>query len=212
MIRRLRGSVERPCLLLMASLLPFLAVQQTTAQQVPVTTPDTTQIDSLAGPSPRGAFIRSLVVPGWGQAAAGSYTRGAVFFGIQTSSWYMLFRTISRMEQAKQREQRRVLAATDSLNRLIEEDPDAAERLADPIAFDAAVAANPRVAEARALMDSRRRHRQDWITYTLFFTMMSGVDAYVNAHLRQFPPELSTQVREDGSFGLQISIPLGRRR
>lgn len=204
--------VSKCSVLLLASLVWCVGAQPLAAQRVNTPAPDTTQADSLRGPSPRGAFIRSLAVPGWGQAAVGSYGRGAFWFGIQSTSWYMLFRTIGRLDQAKQREERRVIAATDSLNRLIEEDPDAADRLADPIAFEEAVAANARVAEARALIDSRRRHRQDWITYTLFFTMMSGVDAYVNAHLRDFPAELSTQARDDGSVGLRISVPLGTRR
>jgi hypothetical protein len=181
------------------------------AQDIPVR-PDTAAADTLSGPSPRSAFIRSLLVPGWGQASVESYTRGGVFFALQATSGYMLFRTIGRVHEARDREDRRVSIAVDSLETLMAEDTAAARRLSDPVAFQAAIDDDPDVAAARALVTSRRRHRQDWITYTLFFTMMSGVDAYVTAHLRGFPAELSGEPRPDGSFAFGLTVPLGRRR
>ncbi len=37
--------------------------------------------------SPRGAFFRSLLVPGWGQVALGTGTRAAVFGGVELAGW-----------------------------------------------------------------------------------------------------------------------------
>jgi hypothetical protein len=53
---------------------------------------------------------------------------------------------------------------------------------------------------------------QDWIAYTLFFTLASGVDAFVAAHLADFPADIETGRRPDGATELRISIPLPSRR
>lgn len=189
----------------------FATAGSVAAQRFPREALDSIAADTLRGPSPRGAFVRSLVVPGWGQASVGAYHRGAVFFGIQSTSWYMLLRSVGKLSAIRGIEARRVVAATDSLLDLMANDPDRAEQLSDPIAFDNAVASDPGVAGARDLVRSRKRHRQDWITYTLFFTMMSGVDAYVAAHLRGFPAVLVVEPRGDGGLDLGVSMPVGSR-
>jgi hypothetical protein len=124
----------------------------------------------------------------------------------------MLLRTLARYNQAKQVLSRVEGLAMDSLDILIAMDTAAARRLGDPSAYAAAVTNASGVIRSRALVNSRRQQRQDWITYTLFFTMMSGVDAYVTAHLRGFPAELSGEPRPDGSFAFGLTVPLGRRR
>ena len=42
---------------------------------------------SRSDPSPRGAFLRSLLVPGWGQLAVGTPKRAAVFAIIEGALW-----------------------------------------------------------------------------------------------------------------------------
>jgi hypothetical protein len=37
--------------------------------------------------SPRGAFLRSLVLPGWGQHALGADSRAAVFLSVEGATW-----------------------------------------------------------------------------------------------------------------------------
>lgn len=180
-------------------------------QKFPAEALDSIAADTLRGPSPGGAFFRSMAVPGWGQASVGSYTRGAVWFAIQSASWYMLLKTIGELSEIRGIESRRVAAVTDSLNQMIATDSAAAAQLFDPIAFDNAIAADPGVAAARDLIDARREHRQDWIVYTLFFTLMSGVDAYVTAHLNGFPDVLLIEPRSDGGLDLGVSVPVGSR-
>ncbi len=63
----------------------------------------------------------------------------------------------------------------------------------------------------RALVDARRQQRQDWIAYTLFFTFLNGLDAYVAAHLTDFPGELDVGRRDDGSISIGIKVAAGRR-
>ena len=159
--------------------------------------------------SPRGAMIRSWLVPGWGQASVGSYRRGGFWFALQGTSWYMLLKTLGRLNTARGIEDRLVGIATDSLNALIAVDSLLAEELSDPLAFEEAVGEHTGVQDIRGLVDAREQQRQDWITYTIFFTLISGVDAYVNAHLRDFPVDITTPPSTDGSIRLMFRVPVG---
>jgi len=169
--------------------------------------------------SARGAMIRSFILPGWGQSAVGSYVRGGVWYSIEGTNIYMLLRTIARLHQIRDVERRTVTIVTDSLNDFIARslDPNQmpdpldsleAVRLQDPLAFEDAVAADTSVAIARKLVRARSQQRQDWITYTIFFTLLSGVDAYVNAQLRDFPTSILSEVRRDGSVAISVKVPL----
>jgi hypothetical protein len=164
---------------------------------------------AVRGVSPRGAMIRSWLVPGWGQASVGSYRRGGFWFALQGTSWYMLLKTLGRLNTARGIESRLVGIATDSLNALIAMDSLLAEELSDPLAFEDAVGEHTGVQDIRGLVDAREQQRQDWITYTIFFTLISGVDAYVNAHLHDFPVDIVTPPSTDGSIRLMFRVPVG---
>jgi hypothetical protein len=193
------------CLILLL-VVPAAAQERAAADTV---TPDTVP----RGPTPRTAMIRSWLFPGWGQASVQAYTRGAFFFAAQTTSGYMLLRSIGRLGSARSLERAAVSRATDSLNLIIQKDPDGeGERLMDPAVFEDAVADHPAVDSARALVRARGRQRQDWITYTLFLTLMSGVDAFVAAHLKDAPVSVSGTPARDGGFTLQFHVPTGFTR
>ena len=51
--------------------------------------------------SPMGAFFRSLVLPGWGQASVGRPVRGAFYFAMESASLWMLFKTQSKLNSAE---------------------------------------------------------------------------------------------------------------
>ena len=58
---------------------------------------------------------------------------------------------------------------------------------------------------------SRRGERQDWIVLLAFNHLFSGLEAYVSAHLLDFPPDLRVRAlplpgRRTG-FGVTIGIP-----
>jgi hypothetical protein len=54
--------------------------------------------------------------------------------------------------------------------------------------------------------------RQDWITYTLVWTLASGVDAFVAAHLATFPGKVEAEPRSSGGgMQLKLSFPTGRK-
>ena len=79
--------------------------RQLIAQQVPVPAGAPADSTPSLAPyrSPRGAFLRSLVIPGWGQAWVGSPGRGAVYFAMEASSGWMLYKTQSRLSDARRR-------------------------------------------------------------------------------------------------------------
>lgn len=56
--------------------------------------------DMPTGPSPMGAFFRSVLVPGWGQLAADQPVRAAFYFTAQAATVFMVFRTQSRLNDA----------------------------------------------------------------------------------------------------------------
>jgi hypothetical protein len=58
---------------------------------------------------------------------------------------------------------------------------------------------------------SRRGERQDWLVLLAFNHLFSGLEAYVSAHLLDFPPDLHVRAlplpgRRTG-FGLTIGVP-----
>lgn len=162
---------------------------------------DTTAVaDTTVERFPPGkAFLRSMIVPGWGQFSVGAWTRGTLFAALQGTSYYMLFKTNSRLNKAEERLDDRTTLVRDSL-----------------VALDDTVNLENRIedltAPQRSLVSSRERHLQDWITYTIFFTLASGVDAFVAAHLADFPARIGTERQADGALQLKVSVPLPSRR
>lgn len=59
--------------------------------------------DPEAGPpvSAMGAFWRSLLIPGWGQASVDQPSRGAFYFAGQAGIMWMVFKTNSKLQSAK---------------------------------------------------------------------------------------------------------------
>src|SRR5713226_3892627 len=51
----------------------------------------------------------------------------------------------------------------------------------------------------------KRQEVQDWLVLWIFNHLFSGAEAYVSAHLRDFPPDLKMQVLPNGR-GIGISI------
>lgn len=164
------------------------------------------------GRRPLGAFFRAMAVPGWGHASIGEYRRGAVYFALQATSWAMLGKTIHKLNDVKDRERRLVALGQDSLAALIAADTALARELEDPLVYEAALLGYPGIADSRALIVSRKRHRQDWIVYTVFFTFAAAIDAYVTAHLSDFPAEVTAVQATDGGVALGLRVPLRTKR
>lgn len=194
-------------LFLLARALPALA-QQAPQPVQPTPAPE----DSVRGIRPGTAFVRSLIFPGWGQWSAGAKTRAGIFFTLQSASYYMLVKTLNKLGDARDVESDRIELVSDSLRLAMSEDTMLNRLLSDPLQFKAEVDSSETVLDIRRLIDSRKEQRQDWIAYTLFLTLASGVDAFVAAHLADFPATISTRPGPAGGMNVQVSVPYPRRQ
>lgn len=136
--------------------------------------------DSVQGISPRGAFLRSLVLPGWGQSELGAPGRGGVYFALEAGSLWMLIKSNRKLAEA--REGQRIARETGQLGPT-ETDP---------------------------LVRDRQNQREDWLTLSIFWLFFSGADAFVAAHLQDFDVHVNAVPRPDGALQVQATIPLGR--
>jgi hypothetical protein len=159
--------------------------------------------DSARSFSPGKAFMRSLILPGWGQFSVGAHRRGAFFVVAQGSSYYMLARTHSRLSDAEDKLDVQRGLARDSILALEDVDTTNLELRIDSV--DAVIARN-------SLVRSRERQMQDWITYTIFFTLASGLDAFVAAHLADFPVQIGAEPPVNGAASVKFTVPLPSRR
>jgi len=201
-------------LVLLLLLAPPLAAQEKAAQESPRVAADSVAPDSAASDAPpaitpRGALIRSMLVPGWGQAYTGSYLRGGVYFAAQMGSWYMLVKTMARLGEARSIERQRVANVRRELLIQAQSDTALQRRYADPAQLEADIAEDERVQHVRKLIDARKEQREDWIAQVIFWTFASAVDAFVGAHLADFPTGIAAEPREGGGIELRLSVPAG---
>jgi len=111
---------------------------------------------------PIGAFLRSLLVPGWGQAATGRHVTGALF-----ATW----EGVAAMMALKAQSEMHYLKDTHSAN-----------------------------------LTAKRQEVQDWIVLWVFNHLFSGAEAFVSAHLQDFPKDLKIRTFP-GGIGISLPVP-----
>jgi hypothetical protein len=144
--------------------------------QQPVASADTAVI------SARGALVRSLVLPGWGQTYVGAPGRGAIYFAAEAGSLWMVYKARQQLRAARVLE--RHLLDTGVLP--------ADQRL--------------------DLVLSRQAQQEDWITLAIFLLFFSGADAYVAAQLADFDERFGVRQSASGGVQLEARVPVGVRR
>lgn len=153
--------------------------------------------------SPGGAFLRSLAVPGWGHAAVGSYTRAGFYFTTSAATGWMLFKTARFLDAAETRRDLVEAEVREQLER---------EGVTAPDSVTARLEANPRLRSVQGLVEARSQQMEDWTAFGLFWLLLSGADAFVSAHLADFPEPVEVDLRSGGLQGpseLRISVPVG---
>jgi len=113
------------------------------------------------GVRPMGAFLRSFVFPGWGQAATGRPMTGSVF---------VAWEGVTAMMTLKAEQEANYFKEIRSKN-----------------------------------LRLKRQEVQDWLVLWVFNHLFSGAEAYVSAHLRDFPPDLKVRAFPGG---IGISVPI----
>lgn len=175
------------------------AALPTAAQQIPEVTGPVPRAE-LPPPlemSPGGAFRRALLVPGWGHAAIGSYTRGGFYMAAQTASLYTLFRARVRIGES----QERIAFREGLLRREL-----AREGVTDPDEIDARLAEDDQLGDLVALNESRKDQQEDMLALSIFLVLLSSADAYVSAHLARFPEPLELEASPSPTGGLDVGL------
>lgn len=129
---------------------------------------------------PKTALLRSLLIPGWGQASLDRGTAGATYFALEAGSIAMLIFAKNELAVAKR-------AARDSTFK-----------------GDSVPVGPPPDLGARVRV--RRLQVEDWAALIFFTHLFSAADAFVSAHLW----DVRVQVhggQEMRSAGITASIP-----
>ena len=132
--------------------------------RTPVVTTGATVVasDTTRRIGPMGAFWRSLLFPGWGQAKTGRPVTGALF---------VTWEGVAAMMTLKAQQETHYLKESGSDN-----------------------------------LGAKRQEVQDWLVLWIFNHLFSGAEAYVSAHLQDFPRELKVRVIPNG-VGISVPVP-----
>ena len=187
----------RPRTELAVALFAALACAGAASAQEPALPQPAASLTEPLGVSPGGAFLRAVLVPGWGHAAIGSYTRGGFYFAFESATAYTLLRTRSRLSDARERAALREGAIRSRL---------ADEGVTDPSVIDTQLEQDQRLADLRDLVESRQGQQEDLVAFGIFLLFLSGADAYVSAHLARFPAPLELQFAPVASERAEVSL------
>ena len=156
------------------------------------------RVDSSRIPpiSPRRAFLRSLAVPGWGQASLGRGVAGGVFVLLEGVSVAMVVKSWEDLRQARR-------ARGDSIFQGYQIDAATGLRTLVNGAPVPIYEADPLTARIRP----RRQHYEDWIALVVANHLFSGADAFVAAHLWDLPARVRFRpAPAGGGIGLSARV------
>ncbi len=151
------------------------SVRADSAPSAVIVEPVAIRRDTVTGPpiSPRSAFLRSLIVPGLGQAALDRGTAGGIFVSLEALSLLMTIKSKRDLRVARRLEADSVFFGID---------PDG----------DTVFVASPLAGRVRA----RKQHVEDWVALLIFNHLFAAADAFVAAQLWDVPARVS--VTRDG--------------
>ena len=164
-----------------------LAVPATAAAQIGGDTllrPPTITVPTGRPISPRTAFLRSLLIPGYGQVALDRTIAAGVFAFVEVSALGMMRRSALNLRDAR--------VQPDSIVLTYERDPATGLLALDPQGRP--IPATFRVRGIDQLIRARRTHYEDWVAVLLFNHLFAAADAYVAAHLWDFPATVAATV------------------
>ena len=175
------------------------------AQQV--TVDDDQVADSTLSPllpttgsvSPGGAFLRAVLVPGWGHVSIGANARAGAYFAIESAVAYGIIRTRRRISEAASRANFRELLLREDLT---------TKGITDPNQIENALESDATLADLKSLGESRSDQQEDLVAFGLFLLFLSGADAFVSAHLKDFPDPIAIEAGPTNDGRLEIGLKL----
>jgi hypothetical protein len=149
--------------------------------------------------SPRGAMVRAMLVPGWGHAAIGAYSRGGFYVALESLTAYTLLRTRNRLGDARARAAFRESFLRSTL---------ASEGVTDPEAIQTRLDGDEILAGLEDLVSSRENQQEDLVAFGIFVVFLTGADAYVSAHLARFPTPIQVEAAgTPDAVELRVRVP-----
>ncbi len=183
--------------------LPDSALQDPVPLPAPIQEGEAEEADTLSGIiTPGGAFLRSAILPGWGHARVGAYGRGAFYFLAEAASVFMVLKSQNLLELARDRVTLWEEIRTAEYRAQGTEDLDEIEALLEE---------DEKVSEFRGLVEARSGQREDWMAMGIFLLFLGGADAFVSAHLADFPGAVEVNATPTGGVAVGMSIPLNFR-
>ena len=184
-------------------------VTDTTAAPAPVVTPaQPPGRDTLAPPtiliptqrpiSPGRAFLRSLILPGSGQVAMDRSVAAGVYAFVEFAAIGMARKSALDLRQARR-------APVDSTVVRYERDPTTGELVLDPETGQP-IPAEFTISDVSGRVRARKQHFEDWIALLIFNHLFSAADAYVAAHLWDFPATVGATVAPGREARVTASI------
>ena len=184
-------------------------ITDTTAVPAPVVTPAPPPgRDTLAPPtilipqqrpiSPGRAFLRSLILPGSGQVAMDRSVAAGVYAFVEFAAIGMARKSALDLRQARR-------APVDSTVVRYERDPTTGELVFDPETGQP-VPAEYTISDLGGRVRARKQHLEDWIALLIFNHLFSAADAYVAAHLWDFPASVGATVAPGREARVTASI------
>ncbi len=155
------------------------------------------------GVTPGGAFLRSLILPGWGHAVTGNEHRGAMYAVVQSGAGWMLFKSLARRREAARFRDLEFGAARD---RAIASGVTAPDTILQRANRD------PRVELWNERVDTRSQQVEDWTALGIFLVLLGATDAFVAAHLMDRPEPLTIDVRPGAIGGWEFRLEVVPRR
>ncbi len=141
-----------------------LVARGAVAQRVVATASDTVVVptDTVVRLRPISAAWRSLLIPGWGQAATGRAVPGALFVAWEGTTLYMMWKARSETKY-----------------------------------FDESGVPGE---------GGKRQEEEDWLVLLVFNHLFAAAEAFVSAHLQDFPEELKIRA-VPGGIGARLPLP-----
>ena len=159
-------------------------------------------LPATASVSPGGAFLRAVLVPGWGHVSIGANARAGAYFAIESAVAYGIIRTRRRISEAASRANFRELLLREDLT---------TKGITDPNQIENALESDATLADLKSLGESRSDQQEDLVAFGLFLLFLSGADAFVSAHLKDFPDPIAIEggPTNDGrlEIGLKLRLP-----
>lgn len=177
---------------------PGAASAQARPAPQPAPSDSTTQA-AARGASPGGAFLRAVLIPGWGHASIGAYNRGAFYVAVESATGWALVKSRKRVQEAAERVAFREGVVRSEL---------AAQNIVDPETVQDALDEDETLLDLQSLEESRRQQREDWTALGIFLLFLSGADAYVSAHLQHFPQPIEVNAVPVGNGRMELTVSL----